>query len=143
MPRLDPFESLGFQCGLTFRAFVAVLEGKLKGTDISRAQFLALAHLTALGPISQAELAERLSITAATAARLVDRMERDGWVTRRPDPQDGRANLVTPTPQTATAWEDVSRIGRELLEEAYQGVPPSDIETVKRILGQIRRNLGA
>jgi DNA-binding MarR family transcriptional regulator len=142
MPKLDPYESLGFHCALTFKAFVAVLEDKLKGTGVTQAQFLALAHLTALGPLSQADLANRLSITGATTAKLIDRMERDGWVTRRPDPQDGRVNLVTPTPQTAHAWEKVSLVGRELLEQAYRGVHPSEIETVKRVLAHMRHNLG-
>ena len=66
MPRLDPYESLGFLCNLTFKAFVSVLEHKLKGTRVSRAQFLALAHLTGLGPLSQRSLSDFLSITPAT-----------------------------------------------------------------------------
>ena len=37
MPRLDPYESLGFLCNLTFKAFVSVLEHKLRGTNVSRA----------------------------------------------------------------------------------------------------------
>ena len=92
MPRSNPYESLGFHCNLTLKAFVAALEGRLKGTRLSPAQFLALAHLTALGPLSQSALSNLLSITHATTVRLVDRMGRDGWVTRQPDPDDGRAN---------------------------------------------------
>jgi DNA-binding MarR family transcriptional regulator len=124
MPKLAPFESLGFHCALTFKAFVAVLEDKLKGSGVPQAQFLALAHLTALGPLSQSELATRLSIMGATAAKLIDRMERDGWAEHRPDPQDGRVKLVTPTEQTARAWEQVSLVGRRLLEQAYRGAIP-------------------
>ena len=66
MPRLDPYESLGFHCGLTFKAFISSVEKRLKGTGVSPAQFLALAHLIALGPLSQTELVDRLSITKAT-----------------------------------------------------------------------------
>ena len=51
MLRLDPYESLGFHCGLTFKAFVGALEGKLKGTGVSPAQFVA--HLVAPGPLTQ------------------------------------------------------------------------------------------
>ncbi len=141
--RLDPYESLGFHCNLTFKAFVAVLGEKLKGTGVSRAQFLALAHLTALGPLSQAELADRLSITPATAVRLVDRMERDGWVVRQTDSDDARVKRVVPTEKAAQAWEEVSQAGRSLLNQAYRGVHPSEIETVKRVLERVRRNLGA
>ncbi|MBI5594365.1 MAG: MarR family transcriptional regulator [Deltaproteobacteria bacterium] len=141
MPRLDPYESLGFHCNLTLKSFVSALEGKLKGTGVSSAQFMALAHLIALGPLSQSELADRLSITPATAVRLVDRMERDGWVFRQIDTEDGRVKRIVPTDQTAKAWEEVSRAGRALLDQAYQGVHPAEIETVKRVLERIRRNL--
>ena len=141
MPSLDPYESLGFHCSLTLRAFVGALEAKLKGTGVSPAQFVALAHLTALGPLSQSELADRLSITPATAVRLIDRMERDGWVIRQIDKQDARVRRVAPTEQAARIWEEVSRAGRALLEQAYQGVHPAEIETVKRVLERVRRNL--
>ncbi|MGA2110402.1 MAG: MarR family transcriptional regulator [Syntrophorhabdales bacterium] len=143
MPRLDPYESLGFHCGLTFKAFIASVEGKLKGTGVSPAQFLALAHLVALGPLSQTELVDRLSITKATGVRLVDRMERDGWVVRQADSTDGRIKRVVPTEKALQAWEKVSQAGREVLEQAYRGIHPAEIETVKRVLGRVRKNLGA
>src|SRR5574342_619245 len=99
MPHLDPHESLGFHCNLTVKAFIGAWEEKLKGTGVSMssAQLVALAQLIASGPLSQSELVERLSIPPATGVRLVDRMERDGWVVRQPDPKDGRVKLVEPT----------------------------------------------
>jgi MarR family transcriptional regulator for hemolysin len=143
MPRLDPHESLGFHCSLTLKAFVGALDRKLKGTGVSPAQFLALAHLIALGPLSQSELVDRLSITSATGVRLVDRMERDGWVTRQSDSKDGRVKLVVLTKRAVEVWEQVSRGAREMLNQAYEGVHPSEIETVKRVLERVRRNLKA
>ena len=143
MPRLDPYESLGFHCSLTFKAFVSSIEGRLKGTGVSPAQHVALAHLVALGPLTQTELVERLSITKATGVRLIDRMERDGWVVRQPDPTDGRIKRVVPTQRAAEVWEKVSQAGRALLEQAYRGVHPAEIETVKRVLERVRKNLGA
>jgi len=139
--RLDPHESLGFHCNLTFKAFVSALEGKLKGTGVSQAQFVALAHLLAIGPIPQSELADRLFITRATAVRLVDRMERDGWVVRRADSSDGRVKQVVPTKKAVKIWEKVSQAGRALLDQAYRGVRPAEIEKVKRVLEHVRRNI--
>ena len=143
MQRLDPHESLGYHCSLTIKAFMSALEKKLKGLGVSKAQFLALEHLIASGPLSQSELAERLAITPATGVRLVDRMERDGWVTRRPGPADGRVKLVVPTKLITTLWPDASRAGRELLDQAYQGIQPEEIDTVKRVLKTVRKNLKA
>ncbi len=141
-PRLDPNESLGFHCGLTFKAFIGAVEARLKGTGVSRAQFLALAYLIGLGPLSQSELVDRLSITKATGVRLVDRMERDGWVVRQADPEDGRVKHVVPTGKAIEAWAKVSRAGRAVLDQAYRGIEPAEIEAVKRVLARVRKNLG-
>ena len=139
--KLDPYESIGFHCNITLKAFLGTLGNKLKGTGISPAQFLALANLTALGPLSQSELADRLAITGATTARLIDRMERDEWVRRERDPNDQRIKKVIPTEKAAEIWEEVSRTGRDLLDQAYQGINPEELETVKRVLKDIRANL--
>jgi MarR family transcriptional regulator for hemolysin len=141
MVRLDPYESLGFHCSLTYKAFVTALDRKLKGKGVSPAQFIALAHLVALGPISQVEVADRLSITPATAVRLVDRMERDGWVIRQSDPDDARVKLVAPTEKAKNIWDELSEEGRNLLDQAYTGVHPAELEMVKRVLARVRQNL--
>jgi MarR family transcriptional regulator, transcriptional regulator for hemolysin len=142
MVRHDPYESLGFHGALTGRAFMGALEKKLKGTGVSPAQFVAIGQLIALGPMTQSQLAGILSVSHATGVRLVDRMERDGWVTRETHPGDGRAKRLVPTGKAAEIWAKVSHLGREVLTEAYQGIHPSEIETVKRVLDRVRKNLG-
>ena len=90
----------------------------------------------------RSQLAVILACTPATAVRLVDRMERDGWVTRQIDPKDGRVKRLVPTEKRPKSGGKVSHFGRQVLNEAYQGIHPSEIETVKRVLDQVRRNLG-
>ncbi len=140
--RLDPHQSLGFHCNLTHKAFVTALTARLQATEVSPVQYLALAYLVAEGPLAQAQLADRLSITPATAVRLVDRLERDGWLRRQPDPGDARVKRLVLTPKAEAVCDRVSRIGRNLLATAYRGIRPAEVETVKRILAQVRRNLG-
>ena len=66
-------------------------------------------------------------------------MERDGWVVRQPDPADGRIKRVVATQKAVEVWGEVSKTGREVLERAYRGVHPAEIETVKRVLGRVRK----
>jgi DNA-binding MarR family transcriptional regulator len=49
------------------------------------------------------ELAARALLTKATVVHAVDELERLGYVTRRPDPTDGRAKLVMPTARALEA----------------------------------------
>jgi MarR family transcriptional regulator for hemolysin len=143
MRHFDPHKSLGFHCNLTVKALLRAWERKLKGSGVSTAQFVALAQLIASGPLSQSELVARLMITPATGVRLVDRMERDGWVVRKPDLKDGRIKLVAPTKRAVEFWEKISNVGRSVLDQAYQGITPHELETVKQVLERVRRNLGA
>lgn len=140
-PPLDPRESLGFHCALTFRAFTAVLERRLAGSGVSPTQFVALAHLIALGPMVQAELAGHLSITPASVVRLVDRMERDGWVERQADPQDRRVKRIVPTAEARQVWRRMSRYGKAVLEQAYGGIDAGEITQVMGVLARVRENL--
>jgi MarR family transcriptional regulator for hemolysin len=141
MSYFDPVESLGFHCNLTLKAFLGAWEGKLEGTGVSPVQLVALAQLFASGPLTQTDLVQRLSITAASGVRLIDRMERDGWVERRPDPNDGRVKFVVPRKQATDMWKRLSDSGRQVLRQAYAGISPEEIETVKRILAKVRSNL--
>ena len=141
MKRLNPRDSLGFHCNLTVKAFMRALEKRLKGTGVSNAQFLALEQIISDGPLSMSELVDRLCITPATGARLVDRMERDGWVTRQPSSKDGRVKRLVVTKSITKLWSEVAKSGQEILARAYRGIKPGEIENVKRVLDAVRRNL--
>lgn len=139
----SPWESLGFHCLLTYRAFRAALERRLENSKISSTQFIALAHLVALGPLPQADLAAQMGITPASAVRLVDRMARDGWVRREADPQDRRVNRIVLTEKAHESWKELSRQPRSLLQQAYQGIDRREIDAAIGVLRAVRRNLGA
>src|SRR5260370_23761076 len=60
-------------------------------------QELLLMHLWDAGPQRQADLASEFGTDSASMTRTVQRLERAGFVRRRPDPSDGRATLVEST----------------------------------------------
>lgn len=68
------------------------------GADITQAQARLLARLDHERGSRLTDLAEQTDVTKQTAGALVDELERSGYVTRVPDPSDGRARLVTLTP---------------------------------------------
>lgn len=142
MNRFDPHQSLGFHCALTLKAFVTGLTHRLEGTGVSPAQYRVLAHLMAEGPLAQSELCELLAISAPSTVRLLDRMERDGWIARTADADDRRIKRIVPTDRTSSLWDEISIHSRELLEQAYAGIDPAEISKVMDILSRVRMNLG-
>ena len=64
---------------------------------ISGPRVSALSTLVSAGPMRIGELAQIEQVEPPTMTRLVDAMERDGHVTREPDPRDGRALVLRAT----------------------------------------------
>jgi DNA-binding MarR family transcriptional regulator len=65
---------------------------------LTRARLSALAVLVLGGARRLGDLAAAERVRPPTMSRLVDAMEADGWVTREPDPTDGRSVIVRATP---------------------------------------------
>ena len=86
---------------------------------------LSLAKLGVLHPLAEAreplplsELAERQHCVRSNITQLVDRLEKDGLVRRRPDPDDHRGVLAALTP----AGEQAYAKGMRALVEAQQAI---------------------
>ena len=87
------------------------------------------------GPCSnQATIATRLGIDRTVMTYLVDDLEKDGLVERRPDPADRRARQVVLTTKGAKAYAAASeRIAR--VERAVLGtLSDSDADTFRQLL---------
>jgi DNA-binding MarR family transcriptional regulator len=79
----------------------AVLDSAPPGVD--RQTYRVLSGLARLGPQSAARLAEEVGIDRSGASRYADRLEAAGLVERSPDPCDGRATLLSLTPEGSAA----------------------------------------
>ena len=69
------------------------------GTDLGPSQVAALATIERHGPLSPSELAERERIKRPTATRILRHLEAAGLVERVRDPEDGRASILSATPE--------------------------------------------
>jgi len=80
-----------------------------QATNLTSTEVETLEHLEEEGPLTQRQLAERLFLTSGGTTLLVDRLERDGFVSRRPHPSDRRAVLLelnqAAAPRTSPALE--------------------------------------
>jgi MarR family transcriptional regulator, organic hydroperoxide resistance regulator len=85
-------------------------------------QFDVLATLWHGEGITQQELAERLLVTKGNVVGLIDRVSAAGWVERRPDPEDRRANRLY-----------LTDAGRTLLARAW----PSQIALNEKVFGTL------
>lgn len=85
--------------------------------DVSVSQCYALEGLVRRGGMTLNDLAAFLYIDKSTASRVVDALERKGYVTRLAHPQDRRAVLLEATP---SGRELEGRIRESILAEERQ-----------------------
>jgi DNA-binding MarR family transcriptional regulator len=77
------------------------------GSGLGPTLTAALATVESWGPLTPSRIAERERIQRPSATRIVDRLAREGYVVRRPDPDDGRSCRV-----------EITDAGRAHLDEA-------------------------
>ena len=104
----DPID-FGILLGLAFRAFVDEMHADLaaRGFDDLGRSYGYVFRMLGDGDRSLSELAALLGMTLPGAGKIVDEMERRGYVERRPDQVDRRVKHIA-----------LSRRGREALAAA-------------------------
>ena len=105
--------------------------------DVSVPQCYGLEALVREGPLTLGELAERLYLEKSTASRVVDALERKGYVTRSPHPGDRRALQLKVTPAGRRL---VERIRVSLVEDAravLEDLSPSFRREAARFLARL------
>src|SRR5882757_4463031 len=101
-------------------AAAAEVEAKLNAVGLSWAKLAALKVLSEAGeslPLGQ--LAGRLSCVKSNITQLVDRLEADGLVARKPDPKDRRTRLAVMTAAGRKACKDGTRIQEQTERELF------------------------
>jgi DNA-binding MarR family transcriptional regulator len=110
------------------------------GLGVTRAQWKVLFRLTRTPGLRQVELADMLELEPITLCRIVDRLEDAGLVERVRDPDDRRAWRLHVTARARPLVEKLQAIGAELIDQAFAGIDPKDIETTRKVLARAREN---
>ena len=107
-------------------------------------RYLGLLSLVAAHPGQpQNRLAEAVGLQKSSLVTILDRLEADGILERRPVPEDRRAKGVWLTPRGTRAVAALSRAALSHEEELTRGIPAPDRERLIDMLGQVIDNLRA
>ena len=114
------------------------VEARLGAMGLSLAKLAALKALSGAGeslPLTQ--LAAQLSCVKSNITQLVDRLEADGLVERRPDPHDRRARLATLTAAGRKACRDGSRVQAAAEKNLLGKLTPAESRRLAELLAKI------
>jgi DNA-binding MarR family transcriptional regulator len=87
-------DSLGYLVNRVARLMAHDLADELRPAGVGIGQWAVLLFLWARDGMSQAELSQIVAIEPPTMVRTIDRLVRDGFVSRRSDPQDARVSRI-------------------------------------------------
>ncbi|XOV85318.1 MAG: MarR family transcriptional regulator [bacterium] len=91
--------------------FIAWLFNReMKDLGLTRTQWMVMYQLYLDGEQSQTDLATALSTAKPPLGKVIDKLEQDGWVHRRQNPEDRRQNLVSLTDKVSPLIEPLKNV---------------------------------
>jgi DNA-binding MarR family transcriptional regulator len=99
----------------------------LAGVPLDRAAVALLRQVADSEPLRPGELAQRLGVEASHVTRTVQQLQKSGYVTRVPDPDDGRAQRIQLTDAGRAAVPRVRDAGARGMQMALSEWSPEDL----------------
>lgn len=107
---------------------------------LERAHYLLLLHLRD-GALSVGTLAERLLLDNSTVTRQLDAMKKKGLISKIPNPDDGRSQLVASTPAGARMADDMQVLRTQRLAATLADWSAQERDTLKGLTHRLTRAL--
>jgi MarR family transcriptional regulator, transcriptional regulator for hemolysin len=134
-------EPIGLYVSRTAKALSRAFDEALAGAGGSLPTWLVLVSLKSRTWGTQRELAQALGLEGPTLTHHLDRMEREGLVTRRRDPDNRRVQRVELTEAGDAAFHRMRRAATSFDERLRSGLGDSDIKRVRGLLAQLHANV--
>ena len=113
----------------------------LREEGMSPAQMGALRDIIRDPGMSQRELADRLHIQRATATVMLQKMEKAGYIDRRPDKADQRISRIYPTEQGRSLETENRKKVAAYFDRVLTGVDREHFEVMMQSMEVFRDNL--
>jgi DNA-binding MarR family transcriptional regulator len=93
--------------------------------------------------ISATRLVELLGLGRTAMTSVVDRLERNGWVDRRPSPVDRRTADLVLTDTGQELVENIRPVLQSLAEQYFAGFRPRELDRLTADLNRLRGGLAS
>ena len=137
-------DSLGDLSGYAHLALTRRLLRNFKshGLSITAEQFSVLNELWQREGRTQLDLAKSTLRDKPSMTRLINNLEKGGYLKRKPHETDGRVNLIFLTPKGIELRKPALQVAVKTLFEGLNGISQQDIEMTKQVMTKMINNLG-
>ena len=126
--------------GCKLKQFIAA---KLRQMDVplTPEQFILIDLLWNQGSMSQQQLADQMQKDKNSVTKLVDALERKGFVVREQNRQDRRSNTLILTEKAEGLKSGAKQKGISILDEMLIGISEEELRSFLVTLGKLNRNM--
>lgn len=139
MPNTDDY--IGVVISDVARLIRTAFDRRVRELGITRAQWLLLTRLHRNPGVSQSELADLMEVERASAGRMIDRMEANGWVERRAQNGDRRVKRVYLTAEAEQVHRRIWHVAEETVEGALSDLSATEAAQLMRLLSRVKTTL--
>ena len=139
MPNTEDF--IGAVIADVARLLRTAFDRRVRTLGITRAQWLVLTRLHRHPGVSQSELADLMEVERASAGRMIDRLEANGWVERRAQNGDRRVKRVYLTPEAERVHRRIWRVAEATVDDALADLSAREGAQLRALLGRVKKNL--
>jgi DNA-binding MarR family transcriptional regulator len=132
---------LGFLVHDVSRLRRSIVDRALKPLGVTRSQWWVLAFLSRADGMSQVALAEELDLGKVALGGLIDRLEKTGLVSRRPDDDDRRVKRVFLTKKSHALISEIRNSVSETEKIIIDEINDADLRATVRALRKMKENL--
>ena len=136
-------KSILFQIAKARNILKKEFEKELRSYNISYAHRVILIRLSEKDGLTQKELAQDTYFEQSNLTLMLDKLEQKGLVRRSPKENDRRAYLIKITPEGEMLIPALIEMGEQIMEKAFQGIPPEKKSEFSRFLELIYDNLNS
>ena len=126
--------------GCRLKQYIATML-RQKDVPLTPEQFMLIDLLWNHGEMSKQELADQLQKDKNSVTRLVDAIERKGFVVRRQNTSDRRSNTLVLTEQAEKLKADAKQKGISILDKMLEGISEDELRTFLTTLRKLSLNM--
>lgn len=130
-------DCVSFVTSIASKQIADAFNEKLSLYGVTRVQWIALYFLGKYDSINQSELAEKMNIKTSTMARLIDRMEKEGYVQRLKDIDDRRITNLSLTELGIERIKELIPIGQHFSDLLSENISDKEMKIFKTVLNKL------
>jgi DNA-binding MarR family transcriptional regulator len=133
-------EYICFNVGRVMRRVYEHYDSRLSSFNLTTPQYMVFNALWIGDGITIGELGQRVALDGSTITGILDRMEKNGYVERRPNAEDRRSALVYLTQKAREVGPRIIGFADELDAAIRKNFSAQDMAVFERVLRELGRS---